>query len=887
MQAAVPAVSFPLVSNADQIQPTWSGPSADLEPPDTQVAVGPGAVVEFVNQTGTIWTKTGGLVSHFDLNGFFRPPAGLRVSDPQVLYDGASGRWFASIMAFALSSGSAAGEAFLAVSQTSNPGGSWYIYPSGETLTGIFDQPFLGLNQDKVVLSWNDFDNTNTFTEEETYVFDKAEVMSGHDPDVALLIAGDSARYRLAPARSLTATSTEYITYNNSDCAYLGCTNPAQPSVGVLAVTGTPAAHTVAFTETDLSMLPTTVPPNASQPGCATVTACGVVTNDDIFLGAVYDNGALWTGGNDGCIPSGDTTTRSCMRLAGIDVTGSSPALLGAGDIAVAGWDLYYPAVLPYGAGDVGVAFTQSSATVDPEVAGTALAVGVTTLTVVPLAVGQTTYGGTRWGDYSSAAVDPASGLDWWLAGENSSTGCCGGLNWGTAVAELTGKLAFTAQPPPSSPAGATFNTSVQVADPFGDLLPSVPVTLAIHGGPAGAALHCAPNPVTTTSAGVAAFNCSITKAGSGYRLSASASGLAAVSSGFSITPGSPSKLAFTTEPPTGAASATNFATGIGVEDAYGNLVTTDNSTPVRLALHTGPPGATLRCDHDPVTVSAGVARFTCAIAKDGSGYSLAATTSGLATAVSTGFTVGPAGYWLDASDGGIFTFGHLSFYGSTGNLRLNQPMVGMAATPDAKGYWLVAGDGGIFAFGDAHFYGSTGGIALNKPIVGMATDPATGGYWLVASDGGIFGFHAPFHGSTGNLRLTQPIVGMAATPDGGGYWLVARDGGIFTFGDAHFYGSTGAITLNKPIVGMAADPTTGGYWLVASDGGIFGFHAPFYGSTGGIALNKPIVGMATDPVTGGYWLVASDGGIFSFHAPFYGSTGGIALNKPIVGMTN
>jgi hypothetical protein len=42
---------------------------------------------------------------------------------------------------------------------------------------------------------------------------------------------------------------------------------------------------------------------------------------------------------------------------------------------------------------------------------------------------------------------------------------------------------------------------------------------------------------------------------------------------------------------------------------------------------------------------------------------------------------------------------------------HLNKPVVGMAATPDGKGYWLVASDGGIFAFGDAGFYGSMGGI--------------------------------------------------------------------------------------------------------------------------------------------------------------------------------
>ena len=96
-------------------------------------------------------------------------------------------------------------------------------------------------------------------------------------------------------------------------------------------------------------------------------------------------------------------------------------------------------------------------------------------------------------------------------------------------------------------------------------------------------------------------------------------------------------------------------------------------------------------------------------------------------------------GYWLVASDGGIFSFGDADFYGSTGAMTLDKPIVGMAATPDGGGYWLVASDGGIFTFGDAGFYGSTGAMALDKPIVGMAATPDGGGYWLVASDGGIF----------------------------------------------------------------------------------------------------------------------------------------------------
>ena len=75
-------------------------------------------------------------------------------------------------------------------------------------------------------------------------------------------------------------------------------------------------------------------------------------------------------------------------------------------------------------------------------------------------------------------------------------------------------------------------------------------------------------------------------------------------------------------------------------------------------------------------------------------------------------------GYWLVASDGGIFTFGDAKFYGSTGDMRLNKPMVGMAATPTGKGYWLVATDGGIFCFGDATYSGNK--LTTNDQVVGI-----------------------------------------------------------------------------------------------------------------------------------------------------------------------
>ncbi len=79
----------------------------------------------------------------------------------------------------------------------------------------------------------------------------------------------------------------------------------------------------------------------------------------------------------------------------------------------------------------------------------------------------------------------------------------------------------------------------------------------------------------------------------------------------------------------------------------------------------------------------------------------------------------------MAAVDGGVFAQGDAAFWGSLGGIRLNQPVVGMAATPSGRGYWLVASDGGIFSFGDATFYGSIGGLRLNQPVVGMAATPS------------------------------------------------------------------------------------------------------------------------------------------------------------------
>ncbi len=425
---------------------------------------------------------------------------------------------------------------------------------------------------------------------------------------------------------------------------------------------------------------------------------------------------------------------------------------------------------------------------------------------------------------------------------------------------------------------GTGFSTpfSVTLQDPFGVPIPGTPVTFTAPSTGASGTFANGTNTVTITTngSGVATATPFTANGISGaYPVFATTGTLTTGFVASNITlPGPPTIITAT---PLDASVRIRWAapvfTGASPITAY---VITPSSGPA-------------------VTVSSTTTMAVVGGLVDGTPYSFTvsainAVGTGPPSAPSNPVTPRLAGYWLVASDGGIFTFGNHHFDGSTGAVHLNSPIVGMAATPDGKGYWLVASDGGIFAFGDAKFFGSAGRLPLKKPIVAMNSTADGLGYWLVASDGGIFAFgDAKYHGSGGSHHLNKPIVGMASTPQGAGYWLVASDGGIFSFGTAKFHGSTGAIALNKPIVGMAGTPDGKGYWLVASDGGIFTFGgAPFFGSTGAVTLQKPIVGMVPSPTGRGYWLVAADGGIFTFgDASFYGSTGALHLRAPIVGL--
>jgi hypothetical protein len=144
-------------------------------------------------------------------------------------------------------------------------------------------------------------------------------------------------------------------------------------------------------------------------------------------------------------------------------------------------------------------------------------------------------------------------------------------------------------------------------------------------------------------SSGVAAFNTlSINKVGTGYTLVASSGTLAAVTSAtFNITIGPPTQVAFI-QAPTNTLAGTGMspAVTVAVEDAAGNVETADNTDTVDLAIGTNVGGGTLG-GGSATAVSAGVATFAgLSINAVGNGYTLAATSGTLTSAISSPFNI-------------------------------------------------------------------------------------------------------------------------------------------------------------------------------------------------------------------------------------------------------
>jgi hypothetical protein len=157
-------------------------------PPDQGSAVGPNHYVEMVNLVYAIYDKGGAMdVPATPLSTFYAnagvPGLGNNISDPRIVYDQQSGRWFAVIITTESTSNSVA----LAVSQTSYPTGAWLgTRFVANTIPGNFaDYPTIAIDANALYIATNNFLNLSTFDGVSLTTIPKADLLNPGGPVVS------------------------------------------------------------------------------------------------------------------------------------------------------------------------------------------------------------------------------------------------------------------------------------------------------------------------------------------------------------------------------------------------------------------------------------------------------------------------------------------------------------------------------------------------------------------------------------------------------------------------------------------------------------------------------------------------------------------------------
>jgi hypothetical protein len=179
-QTAMPALAMP-----DPLQ-TFEGMNqadgcGNCIPPDPDGAVGPNHYVEMVNSSYSVYTKTGTrLVGPVHINALWSNlPGRCQVDndgDPIVVYDHLADRWVLS--EFAVNGGNGPFAQCIAVSTSSDPTGSYYVYEFDQN--GFNDYPKLGVWPDAYYMTSNEFNGTGgTFSGAGAFAFERAAMLAG------------------------------------------------------------------------------------------------------------------------------------------------------------------------------------------------------------------------------------------------------------------------------------------------------------------------------------------------------------------------------------------------------------------------------------------------------------------------------------------------------------------------------------------------------------------------------------------------------------------------------------------------------------------------------------------------------------------------------------
>jgi hypothetical protein len=448
-----------------------------LIPPDSSGAPGPAHVVNVVNSAIEWYTKAGVMQNRQSLASFFTSLGPLTLTfDPKVIYDQYAGRFVVITMERTeASAGANTSRVFVAVSDDSDPNGTWYFLQlNTEELIGTgttwADFPGLAVDSEAIYFTNNQFRHNDqpspgTFQGQRLWIIAKAPFYSGgvgtatrYDP-AALAnanIFGDGAVVTTMQPTQMYDDSPGGV--GNYLMAYSGINDGTNVAVQMIQIdnpltgptfTGYFSAWGTIAANDSLTTLP-----GAPQAG----TARTIATNDRRFSqNAVFRSGWIYCaapirppGGAD----AGQVTVHWFkIDPVAIATTVSDPppadqGNVGGEDIAAGTYTLF-PSVAVNCRGDLAIGFAASAPSIFPGSYYTARLASDPAGTTQPAGTlragvdyyirdfSTSTTVASRWGDYTGIWLDPSDDRTFWLFNESALTR---GTNLGPPYAEEDGR---------------------------------------------------------------------------------------------------------------------------------------------------------------------------------------------------------------------------------------------------------------------------------------------------------------------------------------------------------------------------------------------------------------------------------------------------------------
>jgi hypothetical protein len=390
-------------------------------------------------------------------------------SDPREAYDPNTSRFIAAALevegAFGVNTCPFKSLYWIAVSQTSDPRGSWNIYSFDMTLgtTNGADFTMIGFDDQAVYFSANMFDSvTSNYSYAEIFGASKARMEAGESVTAHgffnLIVTGPAGAFAVDTVQPVetegqgSGPGAEFFvdTFNGFDTVSGHfCTSAADACAGlaVWAFHGPVSSPSLAFSYVGNTKA-YTFSPAADQTSCI---QCLDPSDLRISATPIYRDGSIYAGWESGVdngtqVVPGIVWSQLRVHAAGGQVDATQVAgdyFNFTGDNAVV-----YPAFMPNNQGDVFMVFDRMSSSTNPEVRLTVRPSGETDFQSpgVLIKAGEAPYRASqcgtvipvcRWGDFSATSYDGFETNHVWFAGQYANAPTIL-RNWGTFVGELS-----------------------------------------------------------------------------------------------------------------------------------------------------------------------------------------------------------------------------------------------------------------------------------------------------------------------------------------------------------------------------------------------------------------------------------------------------------------